>query len=120
MDNKSAKKCVKDNINAYKLQRTNEILTKHNLHNNLYNSMVFFSQIGALEPYSLPRIIIVLSTGVKATVVLHDYLKHDLNDEIEYLKNIKSDLSVGINNYENIEREEFEKTLAKRRTAFHK
>ena len=38
------------------------------------------------------------------------------NDYSVYLNNVKDDLSIGRNYYENVSREEFEKTLAKRRT----
>ena len=39
---------------------------------------------------------------------------------IEYLNNVDADLNAGINNYEYISREEFEKTLAKRRIYLHR
>ena len=54
--------------------------------------------------------------------ILLDVFSVHLNNslEIDYLENVKADLSIGVNNYENVSKEEFEKTLAKRRTYLHR
>lgn len=58
--------------------------------------------------------------AISSLLVASKYNDHELTEEIDYLNNVKADLSIGINNYEDMSREEFEKTLAKRRTYLHR
>lgn len=116
MDNGELKVCLDDNIKAYKLQRKNDILTKFDLHNNLYTYSCFISNFAALNNDSLCKSVMLGGLVIGSVRILYDFKSHDLTDEINYLKKVKEDLSLGYNYYKNQSRDEFEKTLAKRRT----
>lgn len=120
MNLKETKKCVKENIRGYKLQRTNDVLNKFGLHNTLSIYTSFASTIASIEPFSLPAIVIGSCILGGSAIIANEYNEHELTNEIEYLNNVKADLSIGVNYYENVSRDEFEKTLAKRRTYLHR
>lgn len=115
MNNSELKVCLNDNIRGYKLQRKNDILTKYDLHNNLYTYSCFVSNFGALNNDSVCKTIMLGGVIIGSIKLLSSYKSHDLTDEIKYLQKIKEDLSLGYNYYENTSREEFEKSLAKKR-----
>lgn len=114
------KKCVKENIKGYKLQRTNDVLGKFGLHNTLYIYSSFASTIAMVPPFSLPSLVMGCGILASTIIVANQYNEHDLTSELEYLNNVKADLSIGVNNYKNVSKDEFEKTLAKRRTYLHR
>jgi len=120
MNLNETKKCVKENIKGYKLQRTNDVLNKLGLHNTLSIYTSFASRIASLPPLSLPSLVMGSGIAFGSLLVASKYTNHELTEELEYLNNVKADLSIGVNNYENVSREEFEKTLAKRRTHLHR
>ena len=120
MDLKEVKTCVKKNTKGYKLQRTNDVLNKFGLHNTLSIYTTFASAIAMVPPFSLPSFVMGCGIAAGSLVVAGKYTEHDLTEEIEYLNDINADLGIGVNNYENVSREEFEKTLAKRRTHLHR
>lgn len=114
------KNCVKENIKGYKLQRTNDVLGKFGLHNTLSIYTSFASSIAMLPAFSLPSLVMGCGIAAGSLLIASKYNNHDLTEEIDYLENVKADLSIGVNNYENVSKEEFEKTLAKRRTYLHR
>jgi len=120
MNLKEAKTCVRENTKRYKLQRTNDVLNKFGLHNTLSIYTTFASAIAMVPPFSLPSIVMGCGIAAGSLVVASKYNNHDLTEEIEYLNNVNADLGIGVNNYENVSKEEFEKTLAKRRTYLHR
>ena len=116
MNLKETKKCVEENIRGYKLQRTNDVLNQFGLHNTLSIYTSFASTIEMLEPTSLPRWVMGIGMTIGSAIIASKYIDHNLTSEIKYLENVKADLSIGVNHYEAVSKEEFEKTLAKRRT----
>ena len=120
MNLKETKKCVKENIKGYRLQRTNDVLNKLGLHNTLSIYTTFASSIASLPPFSLQSIIMGSGIALGSLLVASNYNNHALTEEIEYLNGINADLGIGVNYFENITKEEFEKTLAKRRTHLYR
>lgn len=120
MNLKEAKTCVRENIKGYKLQRTNDILSKYGLHGTLSIYTAFASSIAMLPPTSFPATVMGMAIFGGSFIVANSYYDHELSHELKYLNNVKDDLSVGQNYYENVSRDEFEKILAKRRTFLRK
>ena len=91
MNTKRAKKYVNETIESYELQRSNDIYKTMGLQSILNSYQLFAPNFASLTNEYFTILVILSLTGF--TLYSNLYFGHDLTDEINSLKLLRSDLN---------------------------